>query len=63
MTEDTHTITIVVAHRSAHTGQGSASVTLTGDGSIDHMLDAFQAALVAAGFSTETAARLRLTGE
>lgn len=60
MADDTHTVTIAVAHKSTHTGQGSASVTITGDGSLDHMLDAFQAALVAAGFSADTAGRLRL---
>ena len=58
---DTHTVTITVEHRSHHSGPGSASVTITGDGSIEHMLDAFQAALVAAGFAPDTAARLRLS--
>lgn len=61
MPDDTHTVTVTVAHRTPHTGQGSASVTITGDGSLDHMLDAFQAALVAAGFAPDTAARLRLS--
>lgn len=58
---DTHTVTITVEHRSHHAGPDSASVTITGDGSIEHMLDAFQAALVAAGFAPDTAARLRLS--
>lgn len=61
MAGDTHTVTITVTHRSPHTGPDSASVSITGDGSIQHMLDAYQAALVAAGFAPDTAARLRLS--
>lgn len=59
MNELTHTVTIEVRGKYPHgAGMQHASVTLAGSGNLDHMLDAFKAALVAAGFSTETAARL-----
>ena len=37
-----------------------ASIYVSGDGSIDYYIDAFRAALVAAGFSTVVAGRLQL---
>ncbi len=56
--ELTHTITIAVTGNYPHGQKQHSSVTVSGDGSLDHMLDAFKAALVAAGFSPETAAKL-----
>lgn len=60
VTSDTHTITVVVAYRYPHGAvpSGSQSVTVTGDGDIEHFLTTFQAALVASGFATDTAQKL-----
>ena len=60
MTTDelTHTVTITVTGNYPHGSKQQASVSMSGDGGLDHMLDAFRAALVAAGFSTDTAAKL-----
>lgn len=55
----THTVSISVDGRYAHGQQQHCAVTISGDGSLDHMLEAFTAALVAAGFAAETAAKLR----
>jgi hypothetical protein len=60
----THTITINVSARYPHgsIAQGcTAEVTRTGDGSIEWFIDSFRAALVANGFSGETADRLELS--
>jgi len=54
----THLVTITVTGRYLDGERQHSSVTVAGDGGLDHMIDAFQAALVAAGFSTETAAKL-----
>lgn len=51
----THTVTITVTGNYPHGSKQHASVTMAGDGGLDHMLDIFRAALVAAGFSTRTA--------
>lgn len=57
----THRVTITVTGRYAHgREQEHATVTLAGDGSLDHMLDAYRAALVAAGYSPDTARRLEV---
>jgi hypothetical protein len=37
-----------------------ASVTVNGDGSLDHAVDSFRAALVAMGFAPDTAGRLAI---
>jgi len=56
----THTVKIEVVGMYQHGAKTHASVSVTGDGSIDHMIDTFRAALVAAGFSSDTASRLDL---
>lgn len=58
MTELSHVITVTVVGRYPHGEKQHASVTVAGDGSLDHMLDTFKASLVAAGFSAATAERL-----
>ncbi len=59
----THTVTITVTGRYHHGEAQHASVTIAGDGGIDHMIDAFKAALVAAGFAPDTAGRLEVRDE
>ena len=59
----THAITITVASNYQHGPAPVATLTMHGDGSIDHFCDAFQAALVAAGFTTATAGTLRVSGD
>lgn len=54
----THTVTITVTGKYPHGSREHCSVTLAGGGDLDHMIEAFKASLVAAGFSTETAAKL-----
>jgi len=51
MDELSHTITIIISGNYPHGQKQHASVTINGDGGIDHMVDVFSAALVAAGFS------------
>ena len=59
MTDDlTHTVTITVTGKYPHGSREHCSVTLAGHGDLDHMIEAFKAALVAAGFSVATAAKL-----
>ena len=61
MSEPTHTITITVVGKYPHgDNKQHASVTMSGDGNIEHMLNAFRTALVAAGFSVSLAERLRI---
>jgi hypothetical protein len=57
MTEQTHRITITVESRYQHGTNQVVSVAIDGDGCIDHFIQAFQSALVAAGFAPVTAAR------
>jgi hypothetical protein len=55
----THSVTVIVKARYPHNREHQqASVTVDGDGDIEHMLDTFRAALVAAGFSATQADRL-----
>ena len=54
----THTVTITVTGHYSHGPAQHAQIALAGDGGLDHMLDAFKAALVAAGFAMATAAQL-----
>lgn len=53
-----HTITITVSGNYPHGEKQHASVTVGGNGDLDHMFEAFKAALVAAGFALETAKKL-----
>lgn len=48
------------AHYPHATGKHTAEVLARGDGSPEHWLHTFRAALVAAGYSVETAKRLEL---
>ena len=54
----THTVTITVTGNYPHGAKQHASVSMSGDGGLDHMIEAFKASLVAAGFSMATAAKL-----
>ena len=53
-------ITIKIGTDTTHAGKTHSEISIFGDGSIDHMLDAFRCALVSAGFACETAARLQV---
>lgn len=58
MDELTHSVTVTVNGKYPHGEKQHASVTMSGDGGLEHMISAFRAALVAAGFSTDAAASL-----
>lgn len=60
MPGNSHTIEVVITSRCTHIGTSSARVSLDGDGDIDHFLDSFRAAMIAAGFGAATAGRLTL---
>ena len=53
-----HTVTVTVTGNYTHGESQHATVTVSGDGGIEHMLDAFKSALVASGFALDTAKRL-----
>lgn len=53
----THSITMAVKGRYPHGDAQHASVTVEGEGDLDHYIQAFAALLVAAGYSSETAAK------
>lgn len=56
-----HKITVTVKAFYAHSGKREVqTVSIDGDGDIDHFLTAYQAGLVAAGFATGLAERLML---
>lgn len=55
----THILTITMTGIYAHGKEHEhATVKIAGDGSLDHAVDAFRAALVAMGFSAGVAERL-----
>lgn len=54
----THKVEITIIGNYLHGARQHASVSISGDGSIDHMIEAFKAALVAAGFAMDTARKL-----
>ena len=54
----THTVTVTIIGNYPHGHKMRAEVRISGNGDLDHMFEAFKAALVAAGFSTETAGKL-----
>ncbi len=58
MDELTHSIEITIMGNYPHGQKQHAKVQMSGDGGLDHMIEAFKAALVAAGFSLEAAASL-----
>lgn len=58
MDDLTHTIVITISGNYPHGTKTHASVTMSGDGGVEHMLDAYRTALVAAGFSPAKAQKL-----
>jgi hypothetical protein len=54
----THNIEIKITSNYLHGEKQYAIVSLTGDGGLDHMIEAFKTALVVAGFSLDTVKRL-----
>lgn len=58
MDDLTHTVEIIITGNYPHGQKQHASVKMRGNGDLDHMTEAFKAALVAAGFSLEVAAKL-----
>lgn len=54
----THKVEITITGNYPHGNKQHASVSISGDGSLDHMFEAFKAALVASGFSLDTVKRL-----
>lgn len=63
MDDLTHTITITISGNYPQGTKQHASVSIIGTGDLEHMLDAFKTALVAAGFSANTATKLGLVEE
>lgn len=55
MDELTHKIEITVTGNYTHGGKHHSSVAVSGDGGIEHMLSAFKAAMIAAGYEPITA--------
>lgn len=58
MDELTHKIEITIIGNYPHGSKQQAMVSLSGDGGLDHMIDAFKAALIVAGFAVEIANKL-----
>lgn len=56
--ELTHSVEITITGNYPHGQKQHARVQMSGDGGLDHMIEAFKAALVAAGFSLQTASSL-----
>ena len=54
----THKIEITITGNYPHGSKQHASISISGDGGLDHMIESFKAALIAAGFSMETATKL-----
>lgn len=63
MDDLTHKIEITITGNYPHGQKQHATVSVSGDGSIEHMLDTFRAAMVAGGYSTEMAQRLKIEGD
>jgi hypothetical protein len=61
MHEQPYLTKITIVGESVHSGIQRVSVEIAGDGSIEYMISVFQTALVAAGFSIDTAGRLEVT--
>lgn len=58
MDELTHSVEITITGNYQHGQKQYVKVQMAGDGSLDHMIEAFKSSLVAAGFSLKTAASL-----
>jgi hypothetical protein len=54
----THTIEVSISADYPDGVRHRSSVSVSGDGSLDHAIDTFRAALVAAGFAASVAERL-----
>lgn len=55
MTDDlTHTVTITIDGNYPHGAKQHAQVIMAGNGDLQHMIEAFKASLMAAGFGYET---------
>ena len=54
----THEVIITINANYSHGKKQHAQITMAGNGNLDHMIEAFKAGLVAAGFSTDTAKKL-----
>ena len=63
MNKPTHNITITATARYPHGQTTSTSVSIDGEGDIDHFITALQAALVGAGYLPETVGRIRFDEE
>ena len=55
--EKNYTVTVTIMGNDPESGKQDVAVEVSGDGSLDHILDTFRAALVAASFSTVTAGK------
>jgi hypothetical protein len=55
-----HIITVTVRGNYPHGSAEHAQVSVAGDGDVAHFLHAFQAALIAGGFSADTAGSLSI---
>lgn len=53
-----HTIEISINGNYVHGPKQHVSVVLSGDGGLDHFIEAFKTALVAAGFAMDTVKKL-----
>lgn len=56
--ELTHKVEITITGNYPLGGKRHVSVSISGDGSLDHMFEAFKSTLVAAGFSLDIAKKL-----
>lgn len=54
----THRVEITITGSYPHGDSEHASVVVKGDGSLNHMFEAFKAALVVAGFDLDTVKKL-----
>lgn len=54
----THEVTITITGNYPHGKKQHAQVVVAGNGDLDHMIEVFKAALIAAGFSMDTAKKL-----
>ena len=55
---DTHKITITIDGKYPHGDKQHATISISGNGDLDHMLEAFKSALLAAGFSLDVVRKL-----
>jgi hypothetical protein len=60
---NSHTVRIEVIGDYQHGGKQLASVSVGGDGGLDHLLTAFKAALLAVGYCEATVGKIGIVGE